>query len=121
MARKSTHRTGKRWKMFRCGCGYTAQYRTDDELCIVEAHECPLGVTSAIEREVGLDRVPGPLAAGPGGSGVTRGASDAEKGVEAHSQPRGGESAQPRCTCECEHCGIAGRFYNHGEPMPFDD
>lgn len=40
------------------------------------------------ERAVVENRVPGPLAAGPGGSGLTRGASDAEKGVEADSQPR---------------------------------
>lgn len=57
------------------------------------------------------NRVPGPLAAGPGGSGLTRGASDAEKGVEADSQSRppvirpdllgAFEHAGP---CECDGC-----------------
>lgn len=49
-------------------------------------------------------RVPGPLAAGPGGSGETRGASDASTGVEGDSQSRTSDDEQG-CTLPCGHWG----------------
>lgn len=49
----------------------------------------PLVEAVVVAARAFFDRVPGPLAAGPGGSGETRGASDASTGVEADSQPRG--------------------------------
>lgn len=54
-------------------------------------------IGALVGKLVRPDRVPGPLAAGPGGSGLTRGASDAEKGVEAHSPSREGPRAQEPC------------------------
>lgn len=61
--------------------------------CVARVFESAgVAMPDALASHVSYNRVPGPLAAGPGGSGETRGASDASTGVEADSQPRASDA-----------------------------
>lgn len=84
--------------LWQCACGVNVQamgYGWDALAQNAVCPQCtarePEMLRRLLRNERPLHRVPGPLAAGPGGSGLTRGASVAEKGVEADSQPRGSD------------------------------